>query len=221
MASVDSSQKTGYVHDPDTRLMLRVQIGDQVAFEQLVNTYQPRLVNLLTHQLGDQQAAEDVSQEVFLRVYKARETYRPTAKFSTWLFHIANNLASNSRRSKYRRREADVPATPSGRQLNPSELAAEKSSMMPTRQLDRQEVQMVVQEAVRTLSERHRMALLLHKFEELSYSDIGMAMDLSVPAVKSLLARARESLREKLLPYLGKAQDLLSSSEDSEEEGQP
>lgn len=192
--------------------MLRVQVGDQSAFEQLVKNYQDRLVNLLYHQLGDQQTAEDVAQEVFLRVYKARATYQPTARFSTWLFHIANNLASNSRRSKFRRREVDIPSTPSGQSANPTHLAADKSALMPTRVLDRQEIQKVVQEAVQSLSERHRMALLLHKFEEMSYADISSTMELSIPAVKSLLARARESLREKLLPYLGKASDLLSSS---------
>lgn len=212
MATAESGIQTGYLHDPDTRLMLRVQIGDQRAFEQLVANYQDRLVNLLFHQLGDQQTAEDVAQEVFLRVYKARTTYQPTARFSTWLFHIANNLASNSRRSKFRRREIDIPATPSGRTPSPSDLAPEKSALMPARVLDRQEIQNIVQEAVQSLSERHRMAVLLHKFEEMSYADIAATMELSIPAVKSLLARARESLREKLLPYLGKSNDPFSSS---------
>lgn len=210
MATAEPRFSTGFLHDPDTRLMLRVQAGDQVAFEQLVKSYQDRLVNVLFHQLGDQQAAEDVAQEVFLRVYRARNTYQPTARFSTWIFHIANNLASNSRRSKFRRREVDVPPTPSGRIQSPAELATDRSAHMPARVFDRNEIQNVVQEAVQSLSERHRMALLLHRFEGMSYADIGAAMELSVPAVKSLLARARESLREKLLPYLGKAEDLMS-----------
>jgi len=216
LSTVESGFQTGYLRDPDTRLMLRVQIDDQRAFEQLVENYQSRLVNLLYHQLGDQQSAEDVAQEVFLRVYKARKTYQPTARFSTWLFHIANNLASNSRRSKFRRREVDIPTTPSGQTRSPADLATEKSALMPSRVLDQSEIQRVVQEAVQSLSERHRMALLLHKFEEMSYADIGNSMELSVPAVKSLLARARESLREKLLPYLGKDQDLMTSSEEME-----
>jgi len=217
LATAESGFKTGFLHDPDTRLMLRVQVDDQSAFEQLVSSYQDRLVNLLFHQLGDQQTAEDVTQEVFLRVYKARHTYQPTARFSTWLFHIANNLASNSRRSKFRRREVDIPSSPSGKSPSPSDLAPEKSALMPARMLDRQEIQNVVQEAVQSLSERHRMAVLLHKFEEMSYADIAATMELSVPAVKSLLARAREALREKLLPYLGKAGDLLSSSGEIEQ----
>jgi len=213
LSTVESGYQTGVQYDPDTRLMLRVQIGDSTAFEQLVRNNQQRLVNVLFHQLGDQQTAEDVAQEVFLRVYRARQSYQPTARFSTWLFHIANNLASNSRRSKYRRHEVDVPATPSGRVPSAGDMAPEKSALMPSRVLDRKEIQQIVQEAVQSLNERHRMALLLHKFEEMSYADIGVAMDLSIPAVKSLLARARESLREKLMPYLGKANDILASSD--------
>ena len=110
----------------------------------------------------------------------------------------------------------DIPTTPSGQTRSPADLATEKSALMPSRVLDQSEIQRVVQEAVQSLSERHRMALLLHKFEEMSYADIGNSMELSVPAVKSLLARARESLREKLLPYLGKDQDLMTSSEEME-----
>ena len=93
-----------YLHDPDVQLMLRVKEGDDEAFTRLMEAYQDRLTGIFYHILQNQEAAEDLAQDVFLRVYRARHTYQPTAKFSTWLFRIANNLASNSRRSHGRRR---------------------------------------------------------------------------------------------------------------------
>ncbi len=191
------------MRDPDVRLMLRAKDGDDDAFAQLVASYQDRLVSVLSHLLGDQTSAEDLAQEVFLRIYRARRGYEPTAKFCTWLFKIANNLASNSRRNQGRRREVDLQTenAPSG--ANPQEqLLADKSAMMPTRQVDLKEVQRVVQEALESLNERQRLAVLLHKFEEMSYADIGASMELSAAAVKSLLSRARENLRAKLESYV-------------------
>ncbi|MBW3541560.1 MAG: sigma-70 family RNA polymerase sigma factor [Planctomycetes bacterium] len=180
--------------------MLRCREGDDQAFTELVLAYQDRLVGIFCHMLDDPEAAEDLAQEAFLRVYRARNGYKPTAKFSTWLFRIANNLASNTRRTRGRRREVPLNVHDSG-PLGPrpqEKLLAEKSGMMPTRQVDRREMQILVQEALNGLNERQRMALLLHKFEGMSYADIGAAMELSPAAVKSLLSRARESLRQRL-----------------------
>ncbi len=189
----------GWLHDPDVQLMLRTQQGDRQAFEQLVLAYQDRLVGIFTHMIRSQEAAEDLAQEVFLRVYRSRERYQPTAKFSTWLFHIANNLAKNARRSLGRRKEVSYE----GKSTNESSgdfasHVADKSGLMPTRQLARRELQGIVQEALDTLSDRQRMAVLLHKFEGMSYADIGQTMEMSPAAVKSLLSRARENLRVKL-----------------------
>ncbi len=184
--------------------MLRVKEGDQEAFTQLVTAYQDRLVNVLHHLLNDQEAAEDVAQEVFLRIYRARLGYVPTAKFSTWLFHIANNLANNQRRNKGRRKEVTLNMSESG-PLGPrpvEQLLADKSGLMPTRQLDNAEARAVVQAALQTLNERQKLAVLLHKFEEMSYADIGATLELSGEAVKSLLSRARENLRAQLEPYM-------------------
>src|SRR5579864_2412225 len=94
--------------DPDVQLMLRVKEGDEAAFTELVANYQDRLISVLTHILQNREAAEDLAQEVFLRIYRARQGYEPTARFSTWLFHIANNLASNLRRDTGRRRETSL-----------------------------------------------------------------------------------------------------------------
>ncbi|HTI49953.1 MAG TPA: sigma-70 family RNA polymerase sigma factor, partial [Planctomycetaceae bacterium] len=192
------------LRDPDVRLMLRAKEGDQTAFTQLVSTYQDRLVGVLTHLLQNQDAAEDLAQEVFFRIYRARHGYVPTAKFSTWLFRIANNLASNLRRDTGRRRETLLNVNDSG-PLGPrpgERLLADKSGMMPTRQADKTEMCAVVQSALATLSDEQRLAVLLHKFEEMSYADIAVTLDKTPAAVKSLLSRARDNLREKLEPYV-------------------
>ncbi|RPI81002.1 MAG: sigma-70 family RNA polymerase sigma factor [Planctomycetaceae bacterium] len=184
--------------------MLRAKKGDEEAFTQLVSKYQDRLVGVLTHLLQDQQSAEDLAQEVFLRIYKARHGYEATAKFSTYLFRIANNLASNRRRDAGRKREVSLPASDSGPLgARPAEqLLADTSSHMPARQFARSEIQAVVQEALATLNDNQRMAVLLHKFQEMSYADIAATLDTTVSAVKSLLSRARDNLREKLEPYV-------------------
>ena len=190
--------------DPDVRLMLRAKDGDEAAFAELVKNYQERLISVFYHLLQNQETAEDLAQEVFLRIYRARNGYEPTAKFSTWLFKIANNLANNSRRSRGRRKEVTLDVRESGPMgLRPEEqLLAEKSGLMPTRQLDKHEMQRVVQAALAELNDRQRMAVLLHKFEEMSYADIGATMDMSSQAVKSLLSRARDNLRSKLESYI-------------------
>ncbi len=136
-----------------------------------------------------------------MRVYRARERYTPGAKFSTWLFTIANNAASNARRTLARRREVQVETTESG-SMDVAHLALAGSGQMPTRQLDKTEMRDVVQLAITALNDRQRLAVLLSRFEEMSYADIAEVMQLTPQAVKSLLARARTSLRQTLEPYL-------------------
>ena len=102
------------LRDPDVRLMLRAKEGDETAFTQLVTNYQDRLVGVLSHMLQNKETAEDIAQEVFIRVYKARHGYQPTAKFATWLFRIANNLANNLRRDAGRRKEVLLNVNDSG-----------------------------------------------------------------------------------------------------------
>lgn len=198
------ANEVSYTRDPDVQLMLRVKEGDEDAFTQLVTSYQDRLIGVFFHLLGDQESAEDLAQEVFLRVYRARRGYQPTAKFSTWLFRIANNLASNTRRNRGRRKEVPLQVRDSGPWgVRPEEkLLLEKSGLLPTRQVDKREMRELVRSALDTLNERQRMAVLLHKFEGMSYQDIAESMDLSPAAVKSLLSRARESLRVKLEPHV-------------------
>ena len=190
--------------DPDVRLMLKVRAGSAAAFEELDSKYQARLTGILEHLVPGQGQAEDLAQEVFMRVYRARESYQPTAKFSTWMFTIANNVANNAIRKLVRRKEINLHSSPSGQSLvRPMDnLAKEASGLMPTRQLAKLETAEIVKLAMQELSDRQRAALLLAKFEHMSYEEIGQTMDLTPQAVKSLLSRARGNLREILRPYM-------------------
>ncbi|HEV3006230.1 MAG TPA: sigma-70 family RNA polymerase sigma factor [Pirellulales bacterium] len=200
----ESSAQNNVLSDPDVRLMLQGRDGSAAAFEELMLRYQGRLVTVLEHLVGRRGQAEDLAQDVFLRIYRARESYVPAAKFSTWLFTIANNVAANALRSRSRRHEVNVEPAGSGSQGAQvlEQMAQAASGLMPTRRLDKTELQEVVRFAVSTLNERQRMAVLLSKFEEMSYADIAVAMDMTPQAVKSLLSRARENLRSVLEPYL-------------------
>ena len=208
MAVTESTALRYSSQDPDVQRMLRVKEDDAAAFEELVLRYQARLISVLEHLVYSKDQAEDLAQEVFLRVYRSRKRYEPGAKFSTWLFTIANNVASNARRSWSRRKEVNVDARASGPMgINPMEqMALEASGLMPARQIDKAEMAEIVDTAVQNLSERQRMAVLLSKFEGMSYVDIGAVMELSPQAIKSLLSRARQNLRINLEPYLSSGQ---------------
>ena len=184
--------------------MLEVRNDNAGAFEELMQRYQSRLVSLLAHLVGRRDLAEDLAQDVFLRVYRARKRYVPGSKFSTWLYTIANNVASNARRGMARRKEVNLVNRESGEMAgNPLDAAAlAASGLMPTRQLDKAELREIVKLAISALNERQRMAVLLNKFEHLSYEEIAEVMQLSPSAIKSLLSRARANLREVLDPYL-------------------
>ena len=199
----ESSAERQALRDPDVRLMLEVRGDSAEAFEELMLRYQGRLVSVLEHLVGDRDQAEDLAQDVFLRVYRARKSYVAGAKFSTWLFTIANNVASNALRSRSRRREVGL-RTPEGSGVgSPWDRVIQASSgQMPVRRVDKAEMRDIVRLALEALNERQRMAVLLSKFEGMSYADIAEAMELSPQAVKSLLARARVNLREVLEPYL-------------------
>ena len=204
MAVSESTVRRYELEDPDVRLMLQVRDDSAAAFDELMLRYQNRLITVLEHLIGRRDQAEDLAQEVFLRVYRARKRYVPGAKFSTWLYTIANHVAANSLRSRSRRPEVNLDPSASG-PLGANALdriAQAASGQMPTRQADKAELREIVRMAMTELNERQRMAVLLNKFEEMSYIDIGQAMQLSPQAVKSLLSRARVHLRDVLTPYL-------------------
>jgi RNA polymerase sigma-70 factor, ECF subfamily len=200
---VSESSARRYALDPDVRLMLEVRDDNAAAFEELVARYQGRLVTVLKHQVGSREQAEDLAQEVFLRVYRARKTYVPGSKFATWLFTIANNAAANSLRDQSRRHEVTLRSRDSGPMgARPLDRMLQASSgQMPARQLDKAEMRDVVRMSLEALGERQRMAVLLSKFEGMSYAEIAAIMGTTPQALKSLLTRARENLREVLQPY--------------------
>jgi RNA polymerase sigma-70 factor (ECF subfamily) len=192
------------VRDPDTRLMIGVRDDELGAFEALVERYQARLVGVLHHLVGNAEEAEDLAQEVFLRVYRSRKRYRARCKFSTWLFTIANNLALNSRRARQRRPVVQLTSTDSG-PLGPrpvEQLVRDSSGNQPIRRIQREELSNVIRRAMEGLNERQRLAVLLNKFEDMGYAEIAEVMGLTTKGVKSLLCRARANLREVLQAYV-------------------
>ncbi len=196
---VSQSIRNQYLADPDVQLMLKVSAGDSTAFEDLVLRYQDRLVGFFFHIVHDRPASEDLAQEAFLRIFRSRERYEPTARFSTWLFRIAHNLASNHRRGNLKRRELSLVSGSGSHEVLTAETSlAEKSALMPSRQLDSIEMREVVRSALEELSDRQKTAVILHKFEDMSYEEIGEIMGLGTVAVKSLLSRARIRLKESL-----------------------
>lgn len=191
------------LRDPDIRLMLRVRDDDGAAFAELVERFQHRLVAVMGHLVGNPHEAEDLAQEVFLRVYRIRKKYRPKAKFSTWLFTIANNLALNALRDRQRRPVLPLEVRESGPLgPRPTETLAPTRDQPPAHNLQQEELAAVIRGALDGLNERQKMAIVLNKFEDMNYADIAEVMGLSTKAVKSLLSRARSKLREALQPYI-------------------
>ncbi|GAB5404968.1 MAG: sigma-70 family RNA polymerase sigma factor [Aureliella sp.] len=184
--------------------MLRVAQDDTLAYQELLLKFEPRLRRVLKQVVNSESLAEDLVQDVFLRVWRARARYKPAAKFSTWLFHIAHNVASNAIRDGKRRKEYQAATNDQGSSANLGleHMALASTGAMPVRKLDRAERADMVRFAIESLNERQRMALMLCKFEGLSYQEIADTMELSVQAVKSLLSRARVNLKTLLQPYL-------------------
>ena len=204
MTAIGQTSAQLALRDPDTRLMLGVRAAEPGAFEQLVTRYQARLVGILQHLVGNADEAEDLAQEVFLRVYRARKKYRARCKFSTWLFTIANNLAMNALRSRRRKPVVHLDARASDSSgFRPAEqFVADSSGNQPVRRIQRRELAEIIRQAVAGLNERQRMAVVLNKFEEMNYAEIAEVMRLTPKAVKSLLCRARTNLRAALQNYI-------------------
>jgi RNA polymerase sigma-70 factor (ECF subfamily) len=203
VAAISETSGQIALRDPDTRLMLRVRDEEPNAFEELVEKYQHRLVAVLHHLVGNAEEAEDLAQEVFLRIYRARKKYRARAKFSTWLFTIANNLALNSLRRKRRKASVSLPANDSGPLgPRPAEQLVHDRANQPSHRIQQEELAAVIRLALEGLNERQRVAVLLNKFEEMNYAEIAEVMALTTKAVKSLLSRARTNLREALQAYI-------------------
>src|SRR5437868_11353472 len=192
------------LRDQHIRLMLRVRdADDSAAFADLVELYNHRLVTVLHHLVGSTEEAEDLAQEAFLRVFRGRKRYHPKAKFSTWLFTIANNLALNVLRSRQRKPVVPLNLRDSGPLgPRPQEQLVQDRGPQPQHQLAHQELAGVIRAALDTLNERQRVAVVLNKFEDMNYAEIAAVMGLTTKAVKSLLSRARENLRIALKDYV-------------------
>ena len=172
--------------------------GDLAAFRALVDRHQHRLVNVLYHIVLDQAEAEDLAQDVFLKVYKAAGRYRPDAKFSTWFYRIATNTALNALKAKRRRPTVSLDEMEEQGRSAPALAGAPEP---PDRVLERVRIVQAVTGALRQLPERQRTAVILHRFEGLSYQEIGEALSVSTDAVDAMLRRAKASLRDALAPF--------------------
>ena len=184
----------------DVQLMLDVKAGDEASFDLLLQKYRSPLVNFLFRMVRDRSTAEDLAQEVFLRVYRARAQYSPSAKFTTWLFRIATNLALNSVRDN-RHRQMDVSIdVPAGEDEAPMQLPS-RDMRIDEHMVERDRSEFI-RKTIAALPEKQRVAVLLHKYEEMDYADIAKILDCSESALKSLLFRAYETLRVQLAPLV-------------------
>ena len=182
----------------DIRLMGLASAGDMAAFEQLVERHQRLVVGTVGRMLGTNSDAEDIAQQVFVRVWKNLKRYEPRAKFTTWLLKITRNLVFNELRRRSRH-----PAVPLQSETDEEERPLkDENAVSPDATLLEHELQEAVDAAIAQLPETQRIAVILRRYEELSYEEIAEALDQSVSAVKSLLFRARTELRESLKRYL-------------------
>ena len=186
----------------DAEVMLRVAAGDDVAFDYLVEKYRRQMVSFMHRMTHNQAVAEELAQEVFLRVYRSRQSYAASAKFTTWLYRIATNLAVNhARDTKHERPEntvnIDEPDVETGMTVDVADtgLNAEQNIL-------RRERLAAIRRQVEALPERQRMAVLMHKYQNMDYKQIATVLKLSESATKSLLFRAYETLRETLKQFI-------------------
>lgn len=184
----------------DLRWMEEIKKGSTEALQALIECHQSRIVGTVVKMLGDETDAEDIAQQVFIRVWRHAGRYEPTAKFTTWLYKITRNLVFNElrRRKRHPAQSLDRPFEDDDRPLQ----APDPSAKAPDRTLLDGEMHTAIQRAIDELPETQRMAVILRRYDDISYEEIGEILDLTVPAVKSVLFRARTELREKLKKYL-------------------
>jgi RNA polymerase sigma-70 factor, ECF subfamily len=186
----------------DAEFMLRVKEGDDGAFDYLVEKYRRPLIGFMYRMTHNAATAEELAQEVFLRVYRSRTTYTADAKFSTWLYRIATNLAANhARDTRHERPEVQVSID------EPDEESGTTVDVADTRpnveqDLVREERLKAIRKHVQALPERQRMAVVMHKYQNMDYKQIAEVLKLSESATKSLLFRAYETLRERLKEFI-------------------
>lgn len=185
-------------NERDVVLMGRVSAGDMCAFEELVERHQRAVIGTVAKMLGNASEAEDIAQQVFVRIWKSAGRYEPQAKFTTWLFTITRNLVFNEMRRLQRKPTVSVDKheETTHRVLEDSQASAPDDEMLQA------ELEEAIDRAIRSLPEKQRMAVILRRYEELPYEEIARVLSMSLPAVKSLLFRARTQLKESLQKYL-------------------
>jgi len=183
----------------DVRLMRLVAGGDTSAFEKVIERHQALVAGTAARMLGSNSDVEDIAQQVFIRVWKSARRYVPRAKFTTWLLKITRNLVFNELRRAKRRAHVPLQSEPGAEEIP----LKDETNPAPDASLLEDELQRAIEEAIMQLPESQRMALVLRRYEQLSYEEIAEVLDLSVPAVKSVLFRARTELRSQLNKYLG------------------
>ncbi len=188
--------------DPDAELMLRVKQGDMLAFEELVDKYRQPVMNLIYRTLPDATEAEDLAQHVFLQVFKSAHRYLVSAKFSTWLYTIARNLCLNEIRRRSRHPAESLDMAHPDNEDQPLRQYEDTKNFAPPDLLLQDELVQKIQQALAELPENQRTAILLFREEEMSYEEIAKVLDCSLSATKSLIHRGRETLKQKLKPYL-------------------
>jgi RNA polymerase sigma-70 factor (ECF subfamily) len=182
----------------DFELMARIAGGDHVAFRRLVERHQNAVIGTVAKMLGNPSEAQDIAQQVFLRIWRNAKRYQPDAKFTTYLFTITRNLVFNETRRRRRKKEVSSDAHEEFSQ----QLIKERPERQPDAQLLEAELQAAVDAAIASLPEIQRLAVVLRRYEQLSYEELASTLNLSISAVKSLLFRARGSLRQALQGYL-------------------
>jgi RNA polymerase sigma-70 factor, ECF subfamily len=188
----------------DVQLMLDVKAGDDSSFELLLRKYRSPLINFLFRMVRDSAVAEDLAQEVFLRVYRARNRYSPSAKFTTWIFRIATNLALNALRDRrYRRMEISMDQTADVDDDQPRLEIADAHPSIEDYLMARDRASLI-RRAIESLPEKQRAAVFLHKYQEMDYDEIAKVLGCSESALKSLLFRAYETLRVELAPLMAR-----------------
>jgi RNA polymerase sigma-70 factor (ECF subfamily) len=188
--------------DPDAALMLRVKQGDRDAFENLVEKYKQPVMNLVYRTLPDATEAEDLAQHVFLQVFKSAHRYEVSAKFTTWLFTIARNLCLNEIRRRSRHPADSLDETFADGDDQPIRQPEDVKTFSPPETLLQGELEEKIDQALAALPEKQRTAILMCRGDEFSYEDIAKVLECSVSATKSLIHRGRETLKQKLKPYL-------------------
>ncbi len=190
-----------YLSDPDNQLMQKAGSGNRAAFKELVKKHQGTVTGIIYRYTGNHNEVEDLAQDIFLKIYKAASSYVPRAQFKTWLYKVVANHCLNFFRSQKRKAIITSLDQPLSEDYNPHIQRTDEQKKQPEIILQQQELQIALKRALSELPERQRMAIILHRFEGLSYKEVATILGSSLSAVESLIFRAMNNLKEKLSPY--------------------